>query len=231
MSSGKYLASYLGNVPYDLALKLQQELVRARMGGGIPDVLLLLQHPPVFTVGRFRGEEDIAVSPELLAQQGLAVFHTNRGGGVTYHGPGQLVGYPIVSLKEGRLGVRQYIWRLEEVVVNTLLRLGIHGHRVRGYPGVWVGDRKVCSIGIRVERCVTMHGFALNVNNDLTNFEYIRPCGLRSEVMTSLRELSGEAIEVTAVVAGLVRSFAEVFGLKYEPGDKLCLATLDVLNG
>ena len=159
--------------PYELALKQQQRLAQARAEGDIPDVVLLLQHPPVFTIGRFRGGEDIIVPPD-----GIAIFHTNRGGGITYHGPGQLVGYPILNLKENGLGVREYIWKLEEVIINLLLSLGIRGHRVAKYPGgVWVGNQKVCSIGIHVSRYITTHGFALNVNPDLRYFEYIKPCG------------------------------------------------------
>ncbi|GAJ21273.1 unnamed protein product, partial [marine sediment metagenome] len=141
--------------------------------------------PPVVTIGRFRGEEDLTVPPETLAREGIAVFHTNRGGGVTYHGPGQLIGYPILNLKETGLGVREYIWKLEAVIIKLLLTSGINGYRIAGYPGVWVGEKKVCSIGIHVSRYITMHGFALNISNDLRYFQYIRPCGLGSEVMTS----------------------------------------------
>ena len=225
------LAGYLGVVPYDLALKLQQALLSARAEGFIPDVLLLLQHPPVFTLGRFKGEEDIIVPRELLTQEGMAVFHTNRGGSVTYHGPGQLIGYPVMNLKERGLGVRQYIWNLEEVVIMFLHTIGIRGHRVAAHRGVWVGDKKICSVGVNINRDISTHGFALNVSNDLHYFHYIRPCGLTSEVMTSVSELSGCSVEVENVVSDTVHCFSEVFGSSCKRRDDRCLAMLGDLSG
>lgn len=218
---------HLGVMPYEFALKLQQRLTQARAEGDIPDVLLLLKHLPVVTIGRFRGEEDLIVPPETLTGEGIAVFHTSRGGGITYHGPGQLVGYPILNLKENGLGVRQYIWKLESVVIKLLLGLGIQGQRVVKHPGVWVDEKKVCSIGIHVNRYITMHGFALNVSNDLRYFEYIRPCGLRSEMMTSLSQLLERPIEVKTIIDSLINSFSETFGLECEPVDDQWLSTLD----
>ena len=225
------IIGHLGVMPYDLTLKLQQRLTQARAEGDVPDVLLLLEHPPVVTIGRFRGEEDLIVPPEILTAEEIAVFHTNRGGGITYHGPGQLVGYPILNLKENGLGVREYIWKLETVIIKLLLGLGIQGQRVVKHPGVWVDEKKVCSIGIHVNRYITMHGFALNVSNDLRYFEYIRPCGLRSEMMTSLLELLGHSIEVEIITGNLLDSFSETFGLKCEQGDYKWLAMLDTLIG
>ena len=209
-----YLADYLGVVPYELALSLQQRLAQARAEGEIPDVVLLLQHPPVFTVGRFRGEEDIVNIPD-----GIEVLPTNRGGSITYHGPGQLVGYPILNLKENELGVREYIWKLEEVIINLLLGFGIRGRRMAKHPGgVWVGDQKVCSIGINVSHYITTHGFALNLNTDLRHFEYIRPCGLKNTAMTSISKLLGYPVEVEATIERWLHSFSEIFGLKRETG-------------
>ncbi len=225
-------ATYLGVMPYESALKLQQKLVQSRAEGSISDVLLLLQHPAVLTIGRFRGQEDIIVPLKRLAQEGIEVFHTNRGGGITYHGPGQLVGYPILNLRANHLGVRQYIWKLEEVIIKLLLALGIQGYRVTRYPGgVWAGEKKVCSIGIRVNHCITMHGFTVNVSNDLRYFEYIRPCGLRGEVMTSLQELMGRPLEVETIAGNLIDSFSETFGLKFEQGECKWLSMLGVLSG
>ena len=226
-----YDAVYLGLMPYELALKLQRRLAKARAQGSVPDVLLLLQHPPVFTIGRFRGEEDIIISLEKLQQEGMAVFHTNRGGSITYHGPGQLVGYPILNLAENGLGVREYIWKLEEIIIKLLLILGIQGHRVAKYPGVWVDGKKVCSIGVHVSHHITMHGFALNVNTDLRHFEYINPCGIKGQVMTSISKLLGYPIEVEAIIDALLDSFSAIFGLKRERGLDKCLAMLDVLSG
>jgi len=209
-----YLADYLGIVPYEPVLKLQERLAQARTAGEIPDVLLLLEHPPTFTMGRFRGQAEIITIPREVA-----LFHTNRGGAVTYHGPGQLVGYPILNLRENGLGVRQYIWKLEEVIIKLLLSFGIPGRRVREYPGgVWAGERKVCSIGIHVSRHITTHGFALNVNPDLGYFDCIRPCGLAGQVMTSISKILGYPLEVEDVIPSLLSAFSEVFGLKREGG-------------
>jgi lipoate-protein ligase B len=225
------LAVYLGIVPYDLALQLQQALLSTRAEGLIPDVLLLLQHPPAFTLGRFRGEEDIIVPRELLTREGIDVFYTNRGGSITYHGPGQLIGYPVVNLKEKGLGVRQYIWNLEEVVIMLLHNIGIQGRRVADHRGVWVGEKKICSIGVNVSRGISTHGFALNVSNELRYFQYIRPCGLAGEVMTSVSELSGCPVEVETVVSNTIHCFSKVFGLDCKRKDDTCLATLGALSG
>lgn len=224
-------ASYLGVMAYEHALKLQESLLLARAEGTVPDVLLLLQHPPVFTVGRFRGEEDIVVPTEILTREGIAVFHTNRGGGVTYHGPGQLVCYPVLRLKEHSLGVREYIWKLEAVIIQLLFALGIRGYRVVAYPGVWVDGGKICSVGIRVSRGITSHGFALNVNTDLRHFEYINPCGLSGNVMTSVSKVLGYPMEAEALIGPLLDSFSAIFGLEIEQGDSGCLAMLDGLSG
>jgi len=232
LSSGsECLAGYLGVVPYSAALRLQQVLLSARADGLIPDVLLLLQHPPAFTLGRFRGEEDIIVPREMLTREGIDVFHTNRGGSVTYHGPGQLIGYPVLNLKEKGLGVRQYIWSLEEVIIRLLHTIGIQGHRVADHRGVWVRDKKVCSVGVNVSRHISTHGFALNVNNDLRCFRYIKPCGLASEMMTSISELSGCSVEVETVVSDAIRCFSEVFSLGCKRRDDSCLAMLGALSG
>ncbi len=225
------IVSYLGVVPYELALKLQKGLMQARAEGRIRDILLLLQHPPVFTIGRFRGGEDITVSPEILARDGIAVFHTDRGGGITYHGPGQLIGYPIVNLKENGLDVRQYIGKLEAAIIKLLVALGIQGHRVAEYPGVWVGERKVCSIGIHVSHYITTHGFALNVSNDLRYFRYVMPCGLPGEVMTSVSELLGRSVGMETIIGKLIPSFSETFCLNCEQESDRWLGILDAQNG
>ncbi len=231
LSERECLAGYLGVVPYDLALRLQQALLSARADGLIPDVLLLLQHPPVFTLGRFRGEEDIIVPRERLTREGIAVFHANRGGSVTYHGPGQLIGYPVLNLKEKGLGVRQYIWSLEEVIIRLLHTIGIPGRRVADHRGVWVSDKKICSVGVNVSRGISTHGFALNVNNELHCFRYIRPCGLAGEMMTSVSKLSERPSEVETVLREAIRCFSEVFGVGCRRRDDACLAMLGALSG
>ena len=225
------LAPYLGIVPYQRALKLQQGLAQARAEGRIGDVLLLLQHPPVFTIGRFRGGVDITAPPETLARLGIAVFHANRGGGITHHGPGQLVGYPIINLGENGLGVREYVGKLEETIMKLLLALGIQGQTIAEYPGVWVGEKKICSIGIHVSHHVTTHGFALNVNNELRYFEYARPCGLPGQVMTSVSEVLGHRVGMKTVIERLLPSFSETFRLSCEQERDRWLSTLDAPNG
>lgn len=225
------LVPYLQMMPYEAALQLQQSLAQARAEGKIGDVILLLQHLPVFTVGRFKGGKDLLVPSQKLAREGIAVFHTNRGGGITYHGPGQLVGYPIFNLKEHGLGVREYIWKLEEAIIKSLLALGIQACRLAAYPGVWVGGKKVCSIGIHVSRHITTHGFALNVTNDLRYFECIRPCGLHSEVMTSISQLLGRSVEMETIIGALLPSFSEVFSLDCERESDKWLAILDARSG
>ena len=207
-----YIVKYLGVVPYEDALSQQETLRQLRAKGKIPDAVLLLQHPHVYTVGHFRGEEDIIAPPE-----NAPVFHTNRGGSITYHGPGQLVGYPILDLQANGLGVRRYIWKLEGVIIKLLAGFGIDARRNDTYPGgVWVGGQKICSIGINVSRHITMHGFALNVNNDLKYFEYIKPCGMREASMTSMAAFLGHPVPFGAVVHNWIQLFSEIFELRRE---------------
>jgi len=207
-----YIAQYMGTVPYQVALNQQETLRRLRAESRIPDAVLLLQHPHVYTVGRFRGEEDIIVPPE-----NIPVLQTNRGGSITYHGPGQLVGYPVLDLRENGLSVREYIRKLEEVIIGLLRSFGIESQRNGDRPGgVWAGDRKICSIGINVSRYITTHGFALNVNNDLKYFDYIRPCGMEGASMTSMAELLSRPVPFDTVMHNWIYLFSEVFALRRE---------------
>lgn len=225
------LTAYLGTVTYARALELQEKLARDRVDGNMPDALLLLQHPPVFTTGRFRGEEDIIVPTATLAEKGITVVNTNRGGSVTYHGPGQLVGYPILSLRELDLDIHRYIWNLEESVIRLLKTYGIEGSRIEEYTGVWVGDKKICSIGIHVSHWITTHGFALNINTDLSHFGLINPCGLKSEVMTSLSVLLGRNVEVEQVLETFLDCFSRVFKMDCARKDEQWTAITANLNG
>ena len=206
----EYSVRYLGVVPYESALAQQEALRQLRAEVAIPDIVLLLQHPHVYTIGRFHGEEDIIALPE-----NIPVVRTNRGGSVTYHGPGQMVGYPILDLRASGLGVRQYIWKLEEVIIRLLYDFGIEAQRNDDHPGgVWTGSRKICSIGINISRHITMHGFALNVNTDLKYYNHIRPCGLRAAEMTSMAEVAGCEVPFATVVHNWVHLFSEAFALK-----------------
>ncbi len=207
-----FAASYLGLVPYGQALQRQRALALARSRGVIPDTVLLLQHPHVYTIGRFRGAEDLGDLPE-----GVEAVHTDRGGGITYHGPGQLVGYPIINLRGRGLGVRRYIWNLEEVIIRLLDDFDIKGGRHPAYPGgVWAEGKKLCSVGISVSRGITRHGFALNVATDLSYFEAINPCGISGPVMTAMFKLLGCGISVGDVVEAWLKRFREVFGVVRE---------------
>jgi lipoate-protein ligase B len=171
----------LGKVDFAEAARLQTELVEQRVAGKNPDVILFLQHPPVITIGAFGGEQNITVPRHVLEKKGISVTHTDRGGDVTYHSPGQLVVYCILDLKTRVGDLHQYVHNLEEVVIRTLDDYSIEAHRDPDYPGVWVGQEKICALGIRVVHWVTKHGFALNISNDLTPFSYINPCGITAE--------------------------------------------------
>jgi lipoate-protein ligase B len=208
----------LETVGYENALQIQRELIDVVYQSPF-DVLLLLEHTPCLTVGRFRGEKDIMATPEILANEGISVFRTDRGGGVTYHGPGQLIVYPILNLVKNKLSVSKYIWKLEEVVLTTLLNLGIHGCRISGHPGVWVGEEKVCSIGLRIIKGIAMHGFALNVNLNLHYFEFIHPCGITDKKITSISRLLGYEVAVNDIVDSLLEAFSIVFHFYYEIGN------------
>jgi len=211
----------LGLIDYDKALELQERLLKSRKSGAISDVLLLLQHPSVFTVGRSGTVNDIIADEEVLDKESIQVFRTSRGGEVTYHGPGQLVGYPILHLRENKLTVHQYVWNLEEMVIRTLADFGIDGQRVPGRRGVWVGAEKICSLGLRISSEVSMHGFSLNISTDLKYFTYIVPCGITDATITSLSKLLGREVKIEEVEEKLLQRFSQVFDLKLERGERL----------
>jgi lipoyl(octanoyl) transferase len=197
---------------WDEAFRLQQELVRQRQRGEGVDRLVFVEHPHTVTMGRNAKEEQVLASPEVLARSGIAFHETDRGGGATYHGPGQVVGYPIVDLREWKRDVRAYFQSVEQFLIDTLAGFGISAGRVpeKGHEGVWVDGAKVAAIGIHISRWVTSHGFALNVDTDLTYFQYIVPCGLAKPVC-SLRSL-GCAASRNEVKQAIAHSFAKVFG-------------------
>ena len=198
-------ACFLGRVAYATACELQEDLRRAVLDGRADDTLLLLEHPPVLTAGRGTGDGSLRADAETLARHGLEVVPVSRGGDVTWHGPGQLVGYPICDLEAQARDLHRFLRGLEGGLRETLKRFGIESHRIEGRTGVWVGERKIASIGIAVRRWVSYHGFALNVDPALGDFELIHPCGLRGVRMTSMRQLLGDACpgldDVRAVVA------------------------------
>jgi len=207
----------LGRVEYAAALDLQQTLVDRRKHGEIPDQLLLLEHPDVITLGvKTRNDRShVLETPETLAARGVALFEAGRGGDVTYHGPGQLVGYPIVDLKPDRCDVHQYVRDLEEVLIRAVAAFGISAGRVQGLTGIWVGEAgreaKLAAIGVRISRWVTSHGFALNVNTDLSRFGLIVPCGIADRGVTSMERLLSRPVPMAEVETAVVGAFRDVF--------------------
>lgn len=204
---------HLGLVPYAEALALQQSLVEDRRAGRVGDLLLLVEHPPVLTVG-VRGDggrSHIVASAEALAARGIEVHETGRGGDITYHGPGQIVGYPILDLKPDRCDVHRYVRDLEEVVIRTAADFGLAARRIEGLTGAWVGDEKLAAIGVRISRWITSHGFALNVTTDLDCFRLIVPCGIADRGVTSLAALLGRDVDSGEVERRLTDRFREVF--------------------
>ena len=203
----------LGLVPYEAALELQRQLVEDRKAQRIPDQLLLLQHPPVITLGvKVRDDRaHVLATPDELARQGVALVETGRGGDVTFHGPGQLVGYPILDLSPDRRDVHRYVRDLEEVLIQVAASFGIEAGRRAGLTGAWVGDEKLAAIGVRISRWVTSHGFALNVATDLRHFDLIVPCGIKDKGVTSLERQLGRGVTMAEVEAAAVAAFEAVF--------------------
>ncbi len=200
-------------LPYDEGVALQQRLVDARKADEIPDTLVLLEHPHVVTLGaKVRNSRThVLKTDEQLASSGVALFESGRGGDVTYHGPGQLVGYPILDLKPDRTDAHRYVRDLEDVLIRVCASYGIDAGRQQGLTGVWVADEKVAAIGVRLSRWVTSHGFALNVDPDLSYFALIVPCGIENKGVTSLARLLGRPVVMADVRARVVTAFCDVF--------------------
>ena len=204
----------LGRLGYAEAFELQRDFVEKRKQGLIPDQLLIVEHPHVITMGRSGNSENLLASEDVLRRSGIAFHHTDRGGDVTYHGPGQVVGYPILDLREWKRDVAAYVRAIEQVLIDTLAGFGITADRIPGWTGVWVEQKKVAAIGVHISRWITSHGFALNHTTDLSYFQYIVPCGL-SKPVTSMAELGCRASRAQ-VVAALARSFTEIFHREME---------------
>ena len=209
-------AYHLGTVDYGDSYRLQKRLQQARSEGLIGDTILLLDHPPVITLGR-RGNKSNVLAPEdFLREQGIEVIHADRGGDVTFHNPGQIVAYFIINIDSIGKSVYQYVRSLEEIVIQALADFGIKAERDEKHPGVWVGDKKICAIGLQVSRGVSAHGFALNVNNDLAIASYIHPCGLHHKGVTSLSELLSRTVDIDRVIAALLQKMGRILGEKID---------------
>ena len=201
---------------YGEAWELQRRLHRQRVEGEISDILLLLEHPPTLTIGKSGTLDNVLISRERLARQGISLFFIDRGGDVTYHGPGQLVGYPILDLRVRGKDLHRYVRNLEEVILRTLRMFSIDGGRDESHPGVWVNEEEIAAIGLSLRRWVTMHGFALNVNTNLNHFTCINPCGFTDRKATSMSKILGRTISMEAVAEQLVSHFYDVFKIPPE---------------
>lgn len=206
----------LGRMDYADALKIQEELLNLRQQGKVGDTLLLVEHPPVLTIGRSGKESNVVVPRELLEANGVGIYEVSRGGDVTYHGPGQIVGYPILDLNGHGKDIKQFVWKVEEVIIRLLEDdYGIAAHREeKKYTGVWVLDEKITAIGIAVKHWVTMHGFAFNVNTNLDHFKWIVPCGITDKGVTSLQKLTGQPQDFEKLNEWVVRYFCKVFEMQ-----------------
>ncbi|MBI4548816.1 MAG: lipoyl(octanoyl) transferase LipB [Ignavibacteriae bacterium] len=203
----------LGLTNYKSTWDLQRKLFNLRAQGMISDVLLLNEHHHVYTIGKSGNGDHLLANEEELRSRGAEVYHIDRGGDITYHGPGQLVGYPILKLNEYYADVHRYLRDLEEVIIRTLAEFGILAHREGGYTGVWVGSDKIAAIGVKVSHWITMHGFALNVNTDLSYFDRIIPCGIFHKGVTSMERVLDQEVSFDDVAKALSRHFGEVFGV------------------
>ena len=216
----------LGLLPYADALAVQAELVRQRRAGEVVDQLLLLEHPHVITLGTASSPAHVLVGDEERALLGIELFETGRGGDVTYHGPGQLVGYPIFDLKPDRCDLHRYVRDIEEAVIRALAEFGLSCRRKPGLTGVWLGDEKIAAIGVRVSSgWITSHGFALNVNTDLQFFDAIVPCGIRDHGVTSMQRVLGRSADMPPVMDAVAQAFSSVFGLTATRGEAVARVT------
>lgn len=227
MSDLAWLVTPPERVPYSVAYEQMHRLAEQRVAGEVPDVLILLEHPPVYTAGRRSDPSHLLLAEHELARRGAELHFVDRGGSVTFHGPGQLVGYPIVHLGT-RPDVIGYLRNLEEVIIRACGDLGVDVGRSEEHTGVWSGDRKVCAIGVKTTRAVTLHGFALNCTTELSWFDAIVPCGLADRGVASLSELAGRPIAVHEALPVVATRFEQIFGRKLVPVSAERLASLSV---
>lgn len=207
----------LGQKDYRETYQLQKELVMARYRQEIPDTLILVEHPPVFTIGRSGSRQHLLVSAEKLQKLGIDVLEIDRGGDITYHGPGQIVGYPILDLNWHSKDLHKLLLLYEEVIIQVLQLYGLNAGRIKEYPGVWLGQKKIAALGIGVSHWVSYHGFALNINPNLQHYQMIIPCGISGKEVTSLSLELGRDIETAAVWDELIKCFGRVFKMEEQP--------------
>jgi len=218
----------LNNIDYQEAWDLQKEILEMRVDEKINDILFLLEHPHTYTLGKVADKRNLIGSVDYLMQNKISVFDIDRGGDITYHGPGQIVGYPIIDLKKWKQDTHRYLRSLEEVIIKTCSEYGLKGVRDSKYTGVWIGDKKIAAIGIKVSRWVTMHGFAFNINTDLDFFSGIIPCGIVDKGVTSLKNELSKSIDISEVKEKLVNNFKNIFD--YEDVTAISKDELIVVN-
>ncbi|KUO70502.1 MAG: octanoyltransferase [Clostridia bacterium BRH_c25] len=213
---------HLGRCDYKKALDVQYDILEKRQKGEIGDTLILVEHSPVITLGRNAAESNVVVPEKYLKDNGIGLYHIERGGDVTYHGDGQIVGYPIVSLRDKGIGIREFVEKLEETFITLLKEnYGIKSGISTEFPGVWVGNNKIAAVGLAVKRGVTMHGFAFNVNTNLEHFKLIVPCGISGKSVTSIQKLTGKIIEFDYVNKLVLDYFCKIFN--YDGSEELSL--------
>lgn len=206
----------LGLIPYAPAFALQEQVLQARLEGRLPSTIILQENPPTFTIGRAGSRANLLVAPEELEQRGIEVLEVNRGGDITYHGPGQVIASPVLYLGDIGLNANQYLHRLEDLLIALLAGYGVQAGKKPDYPGVWVGEAKIGAVGIAVKHGYTFHGFSLNVAMDLTPFNWINPCGVPRMAVTSLEQVLGRAVPLTEVKARLRQMISDMFHLDLE---------------
>jgi lipoyl(octanoyl) transferase len=213
---------FLGKCDYERALNIQYKILDKRQKGEIGDTLILVEHPNVITIGRHGDRSNVVASEEYLKNRDIDVINTNRGGDVTYHGEGQVVGYPIIDIMQRKMGVKEFVANLEEIFIQLLKdKYNIEAGRYPEFTGVWIDNRKITAIGLAVKRGVTMHGFAFNVNTNLEHFKLIVPCGISDKGVTSVEQLTGEKIDFTSINKLVLEYFCKVF--KYDSCEELSI--------
>lgn len=206
-SSAKFNVVDLGQKDYKEVWDIQKVIHEKRVQNKLCNTLLLVEHPPVITMGKSGKNTNLLLSPQVLEQKGIAYYEIERGGDVTFHGPGQLVGYPIFNVKEGFAGIKPFVNKMEDAIIQTLAKFGISGEKREKMIGIWAEGRKICSVGIAVKRWVSFHGFALNVNTNLEHFNLIIPCGLKNVTMTSMQVILGNTVDLEEVKKSIIESF------------------------
>ena len=206
----------LGLIHYAEAMDIQRAVFESRRSCETQDTLLIMQHFPVVTIGSSGREDHILVDRQFLRERGIEIYVTDRGGDVTFHGPEQVVAYPIFNLKELGIGVEEYVRKTEEVVIRTLNESNVKGTRLKGFPGVWVDHKKICSVGFRISRWITKHGLALNVNGDLDSFDLIVPCGIKGVSMTSMERILDRRVDTEEVEGRVISNFSAIFHIELE---------------